>query len=162
MPEEVTETEAREPVAFKKLPKYPPKNPLAKFIDRYGDEQIVHQPEGRKLAIYRGLTTVPAKLNPAVGILIGRKIKSRRQALGLSLAEVSVRAGMAQGGFPKQVMHAIENAGPGSNRTHGIRMGTLYALAYALECTPVDLMPSLAEVMEFAGIGEAEFKALAT
>jgi transcriptional regulator with XRE-family HTH domain len=157
----LTLDEAKAAVKTSKMPKYLPTHPIATFIDAYGEERIIHKPNAGSLRVFTGLNTVPQKLNPAVAVLLGQNIKKRRLELGLTLVQVAARAGMAAAGHPKNVMHSIETAGPGCKRTHSIRMGTLYAIAFALECKPWDLMPSPKEVMDFAGVTTADLRTLA-
>lgn len=140
---------------------YEPHNPVASFIDAYGDERVIHRPKGKGLRVYQGLTTVPLKLNRAIASLLGERVRERRLSLGLTLQQVAIRAGMATGGNPKSVMHAIESAGKAGRRTEGVRLGTLFALAHALECSPADLLPSMDEAATLAGVADTEFKALA-
>jgi DNA-binding Xre family transcriptional regulator len=135
---------------------YQPTSPVAEFVDEYGDTQIVHRPRGRSLRVFRGLNTPALRLNRAVSGLMGERIKARRLELGLSLKEVAFRAGM-QTVSPKQYIHSIETA----KRGEGVRLGTLFALAYALECEPADLLPAASEVMKLAEVTPEEFKALA-
>lgn len=137
---------------------YRPHNAVAEFTDEYGDKQVIHRPQGRKLSVFKGLDTPALRLNRALAILMGAKIKARRIELGLTLKEVAYRSGM-QTVSPKQYIHRIE--APLNHRKGTVRMGTLYALAYALECTPADLLPSPDEVMRAAGVGPTDFKALA-
>lgn len=136
---------------------YQPRAVVAEFIDEYGEKQTIHRPKGRRLSVFKGLNTPVLRMNRAIAELMGARIKARRLELGLSLKEVAYRAGM-QTVSPKQYIHRIEN--PLSHRKEGIRMGTLYALAYALECGPQDLLPSAYEVMALAGVSPEEFKAL--
>lgn len=138
---------------------YLPRNPVAEFTDEYGDRQIIHRGyQGRRLSVFKGLDTPALRLNRAVADLMGKNIRHRRLELGLSLKEVAYRAGM-QTVSPKQYIHSIEM--PLQHRKNTVRLGTLYALSYALECSPADLLPSPAEVMALANVSPEEFKALA-
>ena len=157
----VRKTDAAAIVRASKVAAYDPKNPLATFVDDYGDERIIHRPKGRSLRVYRGLTTAPLKLNKAIAPLVGARIRERRLALGLTLQQVAARAGMATGGNPKAVMHAIESAGKPGRRSEGVRLGTLFALAHALECSPADLLPNMEEAIDTAGVAQSEFVGLA-
>jgi len=143
---------------------YKPRRVVATFIDEYGDEQIIHRPKGgaaSKLRVFRALNTPSLRLNRAVSYLLGDRIKARRLELGLSLKEVAYRAGL-QTVSPKQYIHAIETAGKGNNRAEGIRLGTLFALSYALECQPGDLLPPPEDAMALANISPEEYAALST
>lgn len=135
---------------------YQPKNPVATFVDEYGEEQIIHRPKGRRLSVFRGMNTPALKLNRAIAVLSGKLIKKRRVELGLSQKQLCQRAGLANVN-PKQYIWAIENA----TRTNGIRQGTLFALAYALECDPCDLLPTIKDAMKEAEVASAEFRPIA-
>jgi DNA-binding Xre family transcriptional regulator len=137
---------------------YRPHNPVAEFVDEYGDKQTIHRPKGRRLSVFKGMDTPALRLNRAIAVLMGQRIKARRLSLGLSLKEVAYRAGM-QSVSPKQYIHRIES--PLEHRKGTVRFGTLYALAYALECAPTDLMPTPDEVMALAGVAPDDFRALA-
>lgn len=137
---------------------YRPHAPVAEFVDDYGEKQIIHRPRGRRLSVFKGLDTPALRLNRAIASLLGKNLKARRLELGLSLKEVAYRAGM-QTVSPKQYIHRME--APLAHRMQVPRMGTLYALAYALECQPSDLLPSPQEVMALAGVSPTDFAALA-
>jgi DNA-binding Xre family transcriptional regulator len=126
---------------------FSPKNPVASFVDQYGDEQVIHRPKGRRLSIYKGGNTPILRMNRAVAILMGQLIRAKRLERGLSQRELCVRAGFV-GQHPKQRIYAIESA----TRNEGIRLGTLYALADALDCDVSDLLPNKSDVMQLAGV----------
>lgn len=121
---------------------YKPKNPVASYVDVYGETRIIHKPKGRRLSVFCGGNTVALRMNRASAILIGKKIKEIRLKKGISQRTLCVRAGL-QNVNPKQYIHAIENA----TRQAGSRMGTLYAIAYALECEVYEIVPTINEVM---------------
>lgn len=125
-----------------------PKNPIAEFTDEYGDKRIIHRKKGRRLSVFNGGDTVALKMNRACAVIIGKKIKARRTLLMMSQKVLCQKAGL-QNVNPKQYIHAIENA----TRLAGCRTGTLYAIAYALECEVTDLLPSLNEVMKVSDVG---------
>ena len=92
---------------------------------------------------------------------MGKRVKKARIAAGMTLAQLHDRAGLeAAEGLAKNRMVEIENGGVGSTRKNkqGIRFGTLYALAMALDLPPSALMPSAAEVAEKAGVSFIEDK----
>lgn len=127
---------------------------LAKFTNRYGEEKIVHLTQSG-LRVKNNQSTVVLTLNAKVAELMAGRIKERRKQLGLTLEEVCTRAGIATT-TPKARMWEIENG----TAKGGLRFGTLYALAIALECSPSDLMPSLEEVLEGAAIESVTEKSL--
>lgn len=120
--------------------------PLAKFTNRYGEEKIVHLTQSG-LRVKNNSSTVVLTLNTKVAELMAARIKARRLKLGLTLEEVCTRAGISTT-TPKSRMWEIEN----NTAKQGLRFGTLYALAIALECKPSDLMPSVDEVRAGASI----------
>lgn len=124
-----------------------PDQPIATFIDGYGEERVIHRRNGSGLAVFNGGNTPVLRMTRAAAILIGKRIKARRGELGISQRELCQRAGLTDVN-PKQRVHAIENA----TRMRGLRMGTLYALAYALECDVAALLPPHSEVMALSGV----------
>ena len=71
----------------------------------------------------------------------------------MTLEELARASGLvhASSVHAKQRMREIE---VGDGRTHGVKMGTLYALAHTLDCDPSDLLPTVEEAMAAAGITE--------
>ena len=134
---------------------FKPKNVIAKFVDQYGEEQIIHRAKGRRLSIFKGGKTPALALNRAAVQMIGDRIKERRLKSGLTMKQLCQRAGLVSQS-PKQYIWSIENA----LRMQGMRMGTLYALAYALECEPSDLMPSVNDVLNASQVKETGTKIL--
>lgn len=126
-----------------------------RFVDQYGDERIIHRNRGQALRIKKREDSVCHILNREAAKIIGRKIRERRQAAGMTLDELLAKAGLAAApGQGKQRMWTIENAGKGRARANlqGVRFGTLYAIAIALECEPWELMPSASEIADRAGV----------
>ena len=130
---------------------------LVEFEDRFGEKQIIHRGSGSRLQIRRKEPTVALALAKSVGAHIGQRIKDERLKAGMSMPSLANRSGLRGG---KQVIYSIEQ---GLNV--GVRIGTLYALAVALNVSPFSLMPSVSVVMESAGVqmqnGEARLDASA-
>lgn len=129
------------------------------FVDQYGEKRTIYRQTGAALRVKKKADTVSHILNRVSAEIMGDLIKSRRMALGLSLDGLLTKAGLAAGpGLGKHRMYEIENAGRnhltglGRRQAQGIRFGTLYALAIALECDAADLLPSAKEVAERAGV----------
>ena len=126
------------------------------FVDQYGEKRTIYRQRGQALRVKKRKDSVSHLLNRAAAKLTGQRIKAARLAAGMSLDELHDKAGLtAAPGLSKQRMYEIENAGKnhrGSN-ANGVRFGTLYALAIALECDAADLLPTKAEVMREAGLG---------
>ena len=123
----------------------------AKVVDQFGDERVVHRVKGRRLSVKRQGNTPVHALNRAVAVALGHRIRQAREAAGLSLAELCERAGLASAS-PKQRMYEIERG----HRRDGMRLGTLYAIAIALDMAPAELLPSPAEVSVAAGVRMGE------
>lgn len=138
---------------------YKPKNVVATFLDQYGETRVIHRSQGsgnKGLRVMKNGSTPVELLNRAAARLLGRAIKARRQSLGLSLEDLGVKAGLKSGNH-KQYVWSIENA----MRDKGVRLGTLYAIAAALDCEPGDLMPSGEEVRRVARVASKTITALA-
>lgn len=130
------------------------------FTDQYGERRTIYRQSGDALRIKKRSDTVSHLLNRVAAEMTGDRIKARRIAMGLTLDGLLSKAGLAAGpGQGKQRMYEIENAGRnhrtglGKRQAQGVRLGTLYALAIALECDVSDLLPTAKEVSEKAGVG---------
>lgn len=123
---------------------------VAEYVDKYGDTRVIHK--GRHgLRKKRTRSTPAMALNNVIGELIGEKIRDARIARGMSMEELCVRSGLSTA-TPKSRMWEIEKGvRPGS-----IKLGTLYAIALALDMDPAELLPSMDEVSECAGVDFCE------
>lgn len=119
---------------------------MVKFEDKYGDEKIIHLTRSG-LRVKRTKNTVSLALNAKAAELTSKNIKRKRQELGLTLEDVIIKAGIVST-TPKSRMWEIEN----NTAKGGMRLGTLYALAIALNCTPQDLLPSMENVIAESGV----------
>ena len=123
---------------------------VAKFHDE-GDELVEIKKRGRRLSVTRGETLMESLSAPCAKI-IGEKIRRRRRELGMSARELgdAVKLGgtSATSTTRKQAVISLEKA----NRGHGPNVGTLIAIAMALECEVHDLMPSVGELSTLTGI----------
>jgi transcriptional regulator with XRE-family HTH domain len=127
------------------------------FVDQYGDTRTIYRQSGNALRVKKKSDTVSHVLNRVAAEVMGDRIKARRIAAGLTLDGLLQKAGLAAGaGQGKARMYEIETASRHRNGTgrqaQGVRFGTLYALAIALECEVSDLLPSAREVAERAGV----------
>jgi len=137
---------------------YRPKNVIAEFVNELGETRIIHRPKGRNvgsLRILKQSDSAAHRLNRAAAVLIGERIRAARIAKGFGLAALAERAGL-KGNPAKVYMFSIEKAA----RREGIRFGTLYALAIALECDISALMPTPEEVRRAANVGFQEVTTL--
>jgi hypothetical protein len=141
-PQEVTNW-MKSYVGSRKVTKY---TELASFENKYGERKVIHITRSG-LHVKRNSTTVAVELGHQIAVLLGRNIKQRRQELGLTLQDTCLRAGLATVA-PKARLWEIEN----NPAKHGLRLGTLFALAAALETTPTRLLPTLEEVLDGAAV----------
>lgn len=128
---------------------------LAVYEDKFGDERVIHKTR-HGLKVKQTKATPILKLNQAIAGMIGERIRYYRQQRGYTLEELATRTGMVAG-WPKNRMWEIENA----VRKQGVRLGTLYALAMALDVPVAALLPPVDEVAAEAGVQEVEVPALA-
>jgi len=117
------------------------------FKDRYGDERTIHRDKKGELKVARQGVTVVHSLMPILAVQIGKRIRDRRIAAGMSLEDLCIRAGLASA-TPKSRMWEIENA----IRQQGVKLGTLYAIAIALGCPVHELLPTVEQAKEEAGV----------
>ena len=123
---------------------------VATFVDKYGDEREIHKTR-HGLKLRRNRQTIISKLNPLISKAVGRKIRERRIERGMTLEDLCLKAGL-QSVTPKNRMWEIEN----SIRQHGTRLGTLYAIAAALDVEATTFMPSLKSIFKDAKISQQE------
>lgn len=119
---------------------------VAEFVDKYGDTRKIRQIGRKRVSIEKKSDTVSHHLNRAAASLIAQNIKAARIRAGLTLEEACLRAGLKSDN-PKERMWDIENA----HRKEGLRFGTLYAIALALNCEAASLLPTTEEVRALAG-----------
>ena len=113
--------------------------------DRYGEKRILRQTRqanGGYQLQRMGQTPTQALANE-VGVLIGKRVKALRLERGYSLEQLCVRAGLRGGNNPKNRMWEIENA-----VRKATSIGTVYALAMALEVPVTELLPTVDEVRD--------------
>lgn len=119
----------------------------ARVVDQYGDERVIHRVKGSRLSVKRHGNTPAHALNRAAAVLIGMRIRELRLERSLSMAQLCKRAGLASA-TPKQRMYEIEMG----TRKEGVRIGTLFAIAIALEVPVSDLLPDSDLVARAAGV----------
>lgn len=99
-------------------------------------------------------TTVQRELGKAARQLIGKRIAERRKTVGISRLELAERLAAAMGhasrAVNRQLIEGLESQR--NTRTSTISIPTLYGIAACLGINPGDLLPSVKEVMEKAGI----------
>lgn len=123
-----------------------PPVPVTSFVDKYGEERVIHRHKG-ELKIARRRSSAVHEMTRAAGVAIGKRIKRQRIERGMTLAQLCVRAGLVSVS-PKSRMWEIENG----TQDAGVHLGTLYALAAALGVGIEALMPPVAEVTKSARV----------
>ncbi|MCB0257153.1 MAG: helix-turn-helix transcriptional regulator [Anaerolineae bacterium] len=131
--------------------KYQPRKVVGEMLDhKTGEKKIVHSPRGRSLRILKNMDTPALRLNRVAAVLIGERIRELRISREMTLEELATTAGLSSQ-TPRSYMWSIENA----QRGQGIRLGTLFAIAAALDCKIDELLPSTGQVLKSAA---AEFE----
>lgn len=126
------------------------------FTDKYGDARAIHRTR-HGLQVKRTNLTPVIKLNQAMAALVGDRIRALRIERGYGLAELCERAGIVSA-TPKSRMWELENA----VRKEGMRLGTLYALAIALDVEVCELLPTTDEVRKIVALETAPQTRLVT
>ena len=123
---------------------------VGEFEDKFGETRKVHRDKGGKLRIAQTRPTPVLELNRAAAVLIGENIRRIRKKQDMTLEELCVKAGLSHAsGLAKNRMWEIEK---GARKGQGIRFGTLFALANALDVSPCAILPSKKEVFTAAGV----------
>ena len=117
---------------------------LAEFTDHFGDRQVIHRDKGGILKIRRNAPTVVLAMTKTVGAFAGKRIREERLKAGITGLQLAERAGLKGG---KEAIYAIETA-----LNTGVRLGTLYAIAAALNVSPFSLLPPVEMVIHEAGV----------
>jgi DNA-binding Xre family transcriptional regulator len=116
---------------------------LVEIQDQYGDQRTIYKQKGHALRVKKATDTYCLKMNRIAAVLIGHKITEKRLAANLTYEQLGAKAGLA-GSYTKQRVYKIEKG----IRKEGMRFGTLYAIAIALNCQPSEIMPTNAEILE--------------
>lgn len=130
-------------------------NKKAQFVNDRGELKTVHwSRQNNKLVVKREPRTLPMVLTHAVNKLLGPIIRSKRKSLSLSMGQVGMRAGLTHNtGNAKNRIHEIEK-GAEYGRIQGVKIGTLYAIAYAMKIEPSELLPKMEDVLAASGARE--------
>lgn len=86
-------------------------------------------------------------LGKVISTYVGERIRAIRQQKEMSMEELGLRAGLTTGSNLKQRVYAIEH----NLRDCGMRFGTLYQIAIALEVEITELMPSTETIKAMTG-----------
>ena len=127
---------------------------LAEFVDKFGETQVIHRKGNNgALAIRRSHSTVALAMQKSVGKLVGARVREERLKAAITLEQLAERSGLKGG---KQAIYQIEQA-----MNTGVRLGTLYAIAAALNVSPFSLLPPVTVVLETTGVKMLENARLA-
>lgn len=114
---------------------------VAKFIDQYGEERIIYRKKGmRDLSIKNNTSTRLLTMNRVISRIIGINVNKFRTKNSMSMSQLGKLLGM--NASPKQRVYEIEK----SNRKQGVRLGTLFLLAEALNVDITDILPSMDDI----------------
>ena len=119
------------------------------FVDKSGRVREMHNTR-HGWRIKQGVNTIPRMLQRGVTHLMGPKIRETRRAVGIGPTELAQTMGYKFQDC-KQRIYEIEKGRCG-NGDHGIKLGTLYAIAAALGVEVGVLLPSVKEVMAESGV----------
>lgn len=118
-------------------------NRVAQFIDKVGEQREIIVGHNRRLRVKNHQDSLTNLLATATARLIGQRIRLARQAVSMSASGLAQRIGV-EGGNPKNQICNLEK----QFRNHGIKTGTIYAVALAVGIEPHELLPSLREVLQ--------------
>lgn len=120
-------------------------NIVATFQDRYGDDRHIHATRNGLTVKRRGDTPCQV-LSKVISGYFGERVRAIRQSKEMSAAELCLRAGL--GGTGKQRVYEIEK----NKRSIGVRLGTVYQIAMALDVEMSDLLPTAGMVRQLAKV----------
>lgn len=120
-------------------------NIVATFTDRFGDERKIHATR-HGMTVKRRADTHCQVLGKAISGYVGERIRAIRQRKEMTLEELGLRAGLTTGSNLKQRVFELEH-----NRGGGMRLGTIYQMAIALDVEITELMPSTEIVKQMTG-----------
>jgi hypothetical protein len=126
---------------------------IAEFTDRFGEPQVVHRGTSGNLSIRRKSPTVVLAMTKTVGRYVGERVRDERLKVGFTMEHLAERASLKGG---KSAVYGIEQS-----LGTGVRLGTLYAIAAALNISPFSLLPPVAMVMSEARVSMTAAEKLA-
>jgi len=123
------------------------KNVVATFIDKFGEERKIHATR-HGLTLKRRQDTHCQILSKAISGYIGERIRAIRQSKEMTMEALGIKAGLTSGNHIKNRVYEIEH----NQRSVGIRFGTVYQIAIALEVPITELLPSTETVRQMTGV----------
>ncbi|HXJ14708.1 MAG TPA: helix-turn-helix transcriptional regulator [Candidatus Limnocylindrales bacterium] len=121
-------------------------NIVATFKDKFDEDRHIHSTR-HGLTVKRRTDTHNQVLSKAISGYIGERIRAIRQRKEMTMDELGRRAGLTSGNGMKSRVYEIEK----NQRSIGIRFGTVYQIAIALEVEIMELMPSTETVKAMTG-----------
>lgn len=124
------------------------------FENSFGEEKTLRKTERRGWQVQQDIGPIGA-MGRSTGRLIGEKIRKIRTEKGMTMRELGIQVLPGYSDYAIKVrIQEIETASKyrKDGQTYGIRIGTLYAIAFALGVTPSSLLPSMEEVMKESGV----------
>lgn len=121
-------------------------NIVATFQDKFGEERKIHNTR-HGMTVKRRADTHCQVLGKAISRYAGERIKAIRQSKDMTMEELGLRAGLATGSNLKQRVYEIEH----NLRSVGMRFGTVYQIAIALEVEVTELLPTTETVKAMTG-----------
>lgn len=103
-------------------------NIVATFTDRFGEERKIHATRNG-MTVKRRADTHCQVLGKAISGYVGERIRAIRQRKEMTMEELGLRAGLTTGSNLKQRVYELEH----NQRGSGMRFGTVYQIAIALE-----------------------------
>lgn len=130
------------PVEKLKLPTTLRPVPVAEFIDKVGERRVIQVGHNRRLRLKNTEDSLPNLLARASSKILGANIRKYRRAKGIGATEFGRKIGYM--GDLKQQTYLLEKA----LRWHGLKSGTLLAVALVLDIPVSKLIPTAKEVLE--------------
>lgn len=122
-------------------------NIVATFKNRFGEEGKIHSTR-HGLTVKRRTDTNCQVLSKAISGYFGERVRAIRQRKEMTMEELGTRAGLSNANVKSRVYEIEHNL-----RGIGVRFGTVYQIAIALEVPIEDLLPSTETVKALTGSG---------
>jgi hypothetical protein len=126
---------------------------VVEFMDRFGENQTIHRDKGGTLKIRRKSPTVVLAMTAAIGRHVGERIREERLKADMTMEQLAAKSGLKGG---KQAIYHAETA-----MDTGVRIGTVYAIAAALNISPFSLLPPVDVVVRESSVRMEQRESLA-
>lgn len=118
------------------------------FVDKYSEKRQRRHTKKNGTKVKREKDTLCQVFSKAISDYFGKKVKEIRIKKGISLRDLAFLSGIELGPHGKERIYAIEN----NTRDNGVRLGTIYSIALALDVPVSDLIPTKDEAAKLAGV----------